>query len=211
MHLSTNIWNWVALFFTLCVLSFLYKDNPFYKLAEHVVVGVSVGFGMVYWATMAFYSKFYMPLTQQHKYIYIIPAILGLMLVLRLFPRVSWLSRYPFAFLIGIGSGISLPLQMQAGILKQFQATMLPLDFTTTKGINDFIILIGVFSCLFYFFYSKEHKGTYGKIANLGIWFLMVGFGATFGYTVMARLSLFIGRMLFIFRDVLGISGIGGA
>ena len=150
MHLSTNIWEWIAFFFTLCVLSFLYKDNPFYKLAEHVVVGISVGLGMVYWATLAFYSRFYVPLVHEGKYIYIIPAILGLMLVLRLFPKYTWLSRYPFAFLVGVGSGIALPLQMQAGILRQFQATMLPLNLTTTEGINDFIILVGVFSCLFY-------------------------------------------------------------
>jgi hypothetical protein len=210
MHLATDPWVWVGVFFTFAVFSFLYKDNPFFKLAEHVVVGISVGYGMVFWATQAFYQKFWIPFTQEHKYIYIIPAILGLMIVLRLFPKLSWLSRYPFAFVMGAGSGIGLPLAMQAGILKQFQATMLPLNFTTWQGICDIIILIGVFATLIYFFYSKEHKGAIGAVANLGIWFLMVGFGATFGYTVMARLSLFIGRMLFIFKDALGIQNIGG-
>lgn len=210
MNISTDPWVWIGVFFTLAVLSFLYKDNPFFKLAEHVVVGISVGFGMVFWATQAFYQKFWIPFTTEGKYIYIVPAIMGIMIILRLFPRLAWLSRYPFAFVIGAGSGISLPLALQAGILKQFQATMLPINIASWKGICDLIILIGVFATLIYFFYSKEHKGPIGIGANLGIWFLMVGFGATFGYTVMARLSLFIGRMLFIFRDALGIQKIGG-
>jgi len=54
---------------------------------------------------------------------------------------------------------------------------------------------------LIYFFFSKEHKGALGGVAKLGIWFLMVAFGASFGYTVMGRVSLLIGRMTFMLRD----------
>jgi hypothetical protein len=32
------------------------------------------------------------------------------------------------------------------------------------------------------------------RVARVGIYFLMVSFGAAFGYTVMARMSLLIGR-----------------
>jgi hypothetical protein len=48
---------------------------------------------------------------------------------------------------------------------------------------------------LIYFYFSKEHKGFIGGTARLGIWFLMVSFGASFGYTIMARISLLIGRL----------------
>jgi hypothetical protein len=42
MDLGTIIWNTIALFLTcLCISSLLYKDNPFYKFAEHAVIGVS--------------------------------------------------------------------------------------------------------------------------------------------------------------------------
>ena len=30
---------WVFVLLTLCIFSFLYKDNPFYKAAEHLYVG----------------------------------------------------------------------------------------------------------------------------------------------------------------------------
>jgi len=46
-----------------------------------------------------------------------------------------------------------------------------------------------------YFFFSVEHTGGIGVLSRVGIWVLMVTFGAAFGYTVMARISLLIGRM----------------
>ena len=35
---------WIAIFLTICILSYLYKDNPFYKFAEHLFIGVSLGY-----------------------------------------------------------------------------------------------------------------------------------------------------------------------
>ena len=63
------------------------------------------------------------------------------------------------------------------------------------SNLNGIIILIGVVSVLFYFFFSVEHSGPGKMIARAGILFLMVSFGAAFGYTVMARMSLLIGRL----------------
>ena len=56
------------------------------------------------------------------------------------------------------------------------------------------IILIGVLSGLIYFFFSKEHKGIIGKVSRVGVYFLMIKFGASFGFAVMGRISLLIGR-----------------
>ena len=54
---------------------------------------------------------------------------------------------------------------------------------------------------MIYFYFSVPHKGiVFGTGARVGIWVLMIALGASFGYTVMARISLLIGRMLF-FRD----------
>jgi hypothetical protein len=64
----------------------------------------------------------------------------------------------------------------------------------TFAGLNTLLVLIGVVSVLFYFFFSIEHTGVVHRVARIGIYFLMVSFGAAFGYTVMARMSLLIGR-----------------
>jgi hypothetical protein len=71
----------------------------------------------------------------------------------------------------------------------------------TGEIILNVVAIAGIFSVLIYFFFSKEHKGALGGVAKLGIWFLMVAFGASFGYTVMGRVSLLIGRMQFLLRD----------
>ena len=49
--------------------------------------------------------------------------------------------------------------------------------------------------------FSFEHTGAVGAISRVGIWFLMISFGASFGFTVMARLSLLIGQLTFLLED----------
>jgi hypothetical protein len=66
------------------------------------------------------------------------------------------------------------------------------------------IIVIGVVSTLIYFYFSKEHTGVLGVVAKVGIWFIMISFGAHFGYTVMGRVSLLIGRVQFLVEDWIG-------
>ena len=61
---------------------------------------------------------------------------------------------------------------------------------------------LGTITVLLYFFFSKAHTGVYGKFVSIGKWFMMVGFGASFGLTVMARISLLIGRIQFLVNDV---------
>ncbi|SVE32546.1 uncharacterized protein METZ01_LOCUS485400, partial [marine metagenome] len=70
------------------------------------------------------------------------------------------------------------------------------IDFSASYWniINQLIVLFGVISGLIYFFFSKEQKGVIGKVSKIGICFLMIKFGASFGYAVMGRISLLIGR-----------------
>jgi hypothetical protein len=193
---------WVAVGFSLCMYSFLYKDNPFFKFGEHVFVGVSVGYLLTITYCQVMTTKLYVPMTQQGKWWLVVPALLGLLLLARFIPSIAWLSRISFAFLLGISSGVAIPRQISSFILKQVEGTLKPLvavgddgvAWITLAGVNALLILIGVVSVLCYFFFSIEHTGTVRRVARVGIYFLMVSFGAAFGYTVMARMSLLIGR-----------------
>ncbi len=206
MHPSTDPWVWVAVFFTLSVFSFLWKDNIFYKFAESVTVGIGMGYGIVLWWTLTVVGKFWEPFVANFPSTLhlVIPALMGLLMITRIVPKYAWLSRYSLALLIGASSGYALPRVIQTGIMQQLYATMLPVSFTVEGIFYNLIIVVGVLSGLVYFFFSKEHKGWFGGVASVGIWFLMIGFGATFGYTVMARLSLFIGRIIFLLKDAFG-------
>lgn len=186
---------WIAAFLTLCMFSFLYKDNPFYKFAEHLFVGCSMGYAIPLTWYHAFIPYTYNPLFLKKEYILIIPFIIGMMYWLRFSGKLSWASRYPIAFGMGM-VGMYVPMSMHANVLVQMRSMMLPLN-----NINTILIFVGTVSILCYFFFSKAHTGAYGKFTSLGIWFMMVGFGASFGYTVMARISLLIGRIQFLLEE----------
>lgn len=191
--------NTVAAFLTLCIFSFLYKDNPFYKFAESLFVGVSMGYAIPLVYENAFIPFVYRPIFVEHNFLIIIPSIMGALYIFRFTRNLSWLSRYPIVFGMAI-VGMGVPMSMHGSVLVQMRSAMLPLD-----NLNTILIFIGTVTILMYFFFSKEHRGLYGKITNIGVWFMMIGFGASFGYTVMARISLLIGRIQFLLDDWLGL------
>lgn len=190
--------NLVGAFFTLCIFSFLYKDNPLYQMAEQLLVGISLGYGLVLTYTRVFIPFMYQPLFLKQQWILIIPSIMGLFYLMRFNRKLSWLSRYPIAFSM-MGVGASVPLSMHTFILVQMRQAMVPIE-----TFNLFLIFIGTIAVLLYFFFSKAHTGVYGKFVDVGKWYMMIGFGASFGLTVMARISLLIGRIQFLVNDVFG-------
>jgi hypothetical protein len=198
--LSTNPWIWIAAFLTLCIFSFLYRDNPFYRFAEYLFVGISLGWSFaIYWHN-AIIPRIWIPLKVEHDYSVLVPLLLGSMVLSLLTKKHAWLIRWPIAFYVGAYSGLAIPPSFQTYIFKQLQGTML-----TTLTIGGVVIFVGVVTTLLYFYFSREDKGILGRTAGVGIWFIMAGFGAAFGYTVMARISLLIGRVQFLLHDWLGV------
>lgn len=191
--------NLVAAFFTLCIFSFLYKDNPLYQMAEQLLVGISLGYSLVFTYERIFIPYIWQPIVLKHNFILIFPTLLGILYLFRFSRKLGWLSRYPIAFSM-IGIGLDVPLGIHAGILVQMRQAMVPVE-----NINLFLILLGTIAVLLYFFFSKAHTGAYGKFVGIGKWYMMIGFGASFGMTVMARISLLIGRIQFLVIDVLGL------
>jgi hypothetical protein len=226
-HLYTTVGIWLAALLTLCTLSFLYKDNPFYRFAESLFIGVSVGFGAASVVIYTFYDDIYTPVTAAwgatssdpgawwvivHR---AIPCVLGMMMLARFVPKLAWLSRIPMSYVVGFSAGIGIGQIVTVNILPQIQASVDPLVVMTAGDkvqwfltVSRAFLLVGMLSVLAYFFFSKEHKGTYGKLTRVGVYFLMVGFGASFGNTIMARMSLLIGRIQFLLEDWLGTMGV---
>ncbi|SVC93743.1 uncharacterized protein METZ01_LOCUS346597 [marine metagenome] len=200
---------WLLVLMTLCILSYLYGDNPFYKIAEHIFVGVSAGyiFALTWWDQIwpnLFGRLFpsYVDAGFDFSPSYIIPLILGIFMLFRLIPSLSWLARFPIAYIVGMAAGLKVYVYINSNILMQIQNSAI--DFSKSGGeiFNHILVLLGVISALVYFFFSKEHKGTVGVISKIGIYFLMIKFGASFGFAVMGRISLLIGR----FEDLINYS-----
>jgi len=200
----------IAAFLTLCIFSFLYKDNPFYKFAERLVAGVATG----YWTMLLYHTNFtdkvLTPIFVNGQYIYIIPALLGVMMWTRFSRNWAWISRYSIAFYIGIASGVTIPVALYTSLFKQLEATIaVPITFSVA-GFNTLLIVIAVLSALVYFFFSTAHKGAVGAASRLGIYVIMIGFGAGFGLTVMGRVALLVQRIIFLKGYVLNIASLFG-
>lgn len=199
---------WLIAFFTLALFSFLYKDNPVYKFAEHIFAGLSAGYfvGLI-WDTVIIqqlWDPMFNPVNgNESNWFLIIPGILGLLMFARFSPKHAWVSRVSLAVVMAYTAGEFLSSQLHGLVLPQIQATMKPLNMSDGFGqlIWSLIVIVGVISTLVYFYFSKEHKGVLGVTAKVGIWFIMISFGAHFGYTVMGRVSLLIGRSQFLYDD----------
>jgi hypothetical protein len=200
---------WLGAYFTFSIFSFLYKDNPFYKLAEQIFVGLSAGYWFIYTIYNILIPNLFGKLSSDFSgnMILLIPALLGIMMLVRIIPKLEWISRYPIALVIGTSAGISMLRYMKSDVLSQLTATMInPFGMNSiAEIIGSFILIIGTVFVIMYFYFSRKQEGFLGVTSKAGIWFLMISFGASFGYTVMARISLLIGRLQFLLGDWLHI------
>jgi len=195
---------WAAAILTIAIFSLLYRDNPFYRAAEHLLVGVSAGYYVVNYFQASVLRKFVFPVFRQGE-LWLVPGgILGLLVLLRLSRRTQWISRYAIAFYVAAWSGYLIPAIIQERILTQIVGTVPPAPWTVAPMafLGALVLFVGVVSILVYFYFSAPQTGALKQVSQIGITFLMVGFGASFGYTVMGRVSLLIGRFQFLLQDV---------
>ena len=261
---------WLGIFLSLAILSFLYKDNPFYKAAEHLFVGVSIGYIVVV------QSGQLVQLASGDGYLatkIIAWVLIVAMLTKAVSKRWAWVGRYPLAMIVALYAGLQVTAVAQSELGSQIkragadlgsekvdlntasveQLTSLP-GFTlaiadvlaaerkskpfTSVGdavtrpsltaeqrellaeqrgslvgldaiaaaapsktnwfrvFSNVLLLLGTLTTLLYFYFSLAQRGIVGKTARFGVWVMMIGFGASFGFTVQGRIALAIGRAL---------------
>ncbi|NOZ86237.1 MAG: hypothetical protein GXP49_08210 [Deltaproteobacteria bacterium] len=200
------IWTWIAALLTLCVFSFMYKDNPLYKFAEHLMVGVTGGYLICLAWFEVIRPQVVNPIMKDPAAwfagLQFIPVIMMLLMLARLGEKTAWLARFPLAFIVGFSAGVQIPQVIDAEVLKQVQSTVqVGFDGGIAQVAGDLLLVVGTICALMYFFFSMPRKRVLKWTSQFGVLVLMAGFGASFGYTVMARISLLIGRVLFLMRD----------
>jgi len=195
------IWTGVGALITLAIFSFLYRDNVVYKFVERLWVGVTTGYWTMLLYHTSFTDKVLDPLFRHFstQWFYLIPTILGILMWFRMSKRYGFVARYALAFYIGISTGVYIPLAIKTAILFQLQGTIRAIE-PSLNGIMFAMAFLGILCSLSYFFFSKEHKGVLGVSSKIGIYTLMIGFGAGFGLTVMGRVALLVQRVIFL-RD----------
>ncbi|MGI6163010.1 MAG: hypothetical protein ACOYEQ_03650 [Bacillota bacterium] len=201
-----NPGNWIAAFLTLALYSIIFKESEVYYFAETIFVGTTAGYAVAMTFGNRIKPAVMIDILEKGKWNYVIPIILGLLMYTRFSKSLQWLSRYPISFTVGVGAGVVLTKQWKPMLIDQVVATIKPLSGPTGgQIINAVILLVGVVCTLSFFLFTAEPKGPLKYGSQIGRYTMMIAFGAAFGTTVMARVSLFLSRMQFLLKDWLGI------
>ena len=203
---------WFAAIATLGIYTILYRENPISRLFEHIFVGLSAGYLLVATWTLNLEGKWWNPMIHDRKWYWVFAPIIGLLFYFIYSRRYLWLARLVMGLFFGASAGYFFR-EFFPIYSPQIYACFKPLRADAQLGWSDVILhhwlfVVILLTVLSYFFFSLPHEGRFGRAlgrsALLGRWFLMIAFGAMFGNTVMARISLFIGRLQFLLNDWLG-------
>lgn len=199
-----TIWDNITLFMTvwgiLCVYSYTFKDNPFWKWATNTLVGGYIAYSAI--SNIDYMNKnVIIPMMTKVNWVHVAAILVGLLWYFRFWRKYYYLYRYALAISVGSGIGISLAKTVRSNLIQQITSTMLPLYGTgTLRGdFDNIVIVVSVFSVMTYFLFTIVHEGPVGKpigwISKVGRWFLIVTFGVQFGNVIASRMSLFIGTV----------------
>ncbi len=184
---------WTFAIFSLAILSYLWKLNYVYKIAETFAVGSLLAHTFVNTWTGSIEGICLKPL-MSGQVLRIVPLVFGFLIFTRLSRQYAWISRYPTALLAGVGTGVMFGATFDAQILTQMAMTASA--FVDKDIFSALIILVGVFVTLSYFIYTQEHTGVLGISARLGRVFAMFSFGMNYAAELIWYLTLVVGILI---------------
>jgi len=211
---------WVAFVLTLMVFSFLLGDNPLYRLAEHIFVGTAAGYAVVVAYHSILRPRLVRPLMDDpvvHWYLFI-PLLLGLLLLGKGRRNSGWIGNTSMGLLFGVGAALAIGGALLGSLAPQVAATWISVNpevYPDWAGfVNALLVVIGTTGAFLYFYYGEPKGNKVGRVwagfrriwGKVGHWFILATLGAIFANTIVARLSLLVGRMRFLL-DTLGILG----
>jgi len=219
LDLATMLGIYVYALYALSCYSLTYRDNSFFKFAEHSYIALAVG----YYGSVAYgyvrRTAIDSILTGKDS-LMIIPVLVGILFVFFFSKKFFYLYRFPIAVVTGSGMGLAMAGTISAQFMDQIKATIqLPLwvvhpvlGFQPMDTINNWLIIIMVLGTVAYFFFSIPPESALGKatmkLGIIGRWTMMVTFGSAFGNTVMTRMNLFIGVFNNLLRDYTSFLGL---
>jgi hypothetical protein len=209
---------------TLFIFSYLLDDNPLYRLALHIFVGVSVAYLLI-----VVIRSVILPIVsppdaadtdnQLLWMISLVGVVLGALLLIRGIRGLSWLSDIPVVVLLGVGVGVALAGAVLGTLLPQMDAATNPLIPEPPifpeilQLVGQAVAVIGTATGLmvFTFIVRRPARGLANRVlaggAGVGRWFVLIGFGAVYGGVLVAGLALFADRIQYLIEVLEKISG----
>lgn len=210
---------WLGALATIALYSLLYKENPVYRYAEHIFLGLATGYGMyVVWSEVI--QPFWWNEISKGNWAWTFALVAGLMYYTIYTRRFAWMSRIVMMTMMGLAAGLEFrkffgqwlpqmgssfkPLVVERPVVGPdgpIPGTM-DLGASAFASFTNLLFMVCLVCVTTYFFFSFEQKSKPVRAAaTTGRWLMMIAFGAMFGSTVMARMSLFIGRLVFLFQE----------
>jgi hypothetical protein len=190
------------------VLSRIIGDNPFFRIAQYLFVGVSLGLAFV----IAYHQVLRptvraMSAGSNEAVIYGIPLALGILLLPRITRRqeYSWLANIPLALIFGVGAALAVGGAIIGTLVPQIMDTSSRALVGDPAQIAGAVVLaLGTIVTLAAFYYTIPAESPRGKIvaqaAIIGHWLLMIAFGFFFAGAVQSYLSALTERLGFVLR-----------
>jgi hypothetical protein len=202
-------WTLVAFILTLFIFSYLFGDNPLFRIATYIFVGVTAG----YVGVMAFYyvlwPRLFYPLvfgsTEQKAFV-LVPLLLSILLLAKLFPSLSGLGDISIGYLMGIGAAVMIGGAVIGTLFTQVFATVDTFSPEQNSFLEGSFLLFGTVSTLAYFHFSGRAKPTMETkrpmfievLGKIGEVFIAITLGALFAGVYLAALAALIDRLDFI-------------
>jgi hypothetical protein len=217
----------VAIILTLFVFSYLLGDNVLYRLAEHVFVGVAVGYAFVVVFHAVLAPRLLSPMAEALNdgdwpgiALRVTPLILGLLLLTKPLRKLSWLGSYSVAVLLGVGAALAIGGALLGTLLPQVNATADLTHYVSRYGpilglLSGLVVFVGTVGVLLHFYYRTDADGPLASLrqglvrtwGGIGRWFILIAFSAILAATFMSRLSLLVGRIQFLLESARGLLG----
>jgi hypothetical protein len=204
----------ISFLLTLMVLSYLIGDNPAFRVAVHIFIGVSAGYAAAVTWHQVLYARLFGPLLSgslADRLLTIFPLVLGLLLLLKLSPRTSHLGTPSMAFLVGVGAAVAVGGAVMGTLFPQTRASMNALDLSDAgqywleRLSEGIVMLIGTVTTLVYFHFGAKataYGPQRGKLVNVLSWlgqvFIAITFGVLFAGVFVAAMTALIERLNFI-------------
>jgi len=203
------------------VLSYLVGDNPLFRVAVFIFVGVSAGYVGAVALYQVILPKVIMPLVNDPRanLALLMPILLSLLLLAKIFPRISWLGSASMAFMVGVSAAVAIAGALIGTIVPQFIAAIAPFGLEDSTGVGSIIenlaegaiMLLGTVTTLAYFHFgvktSASGTGSTNPVMRvlglIGQFFIAVTFGVLFTGAYAAAVSALIARMYFIWTYIL--------
>ena len=212
-----------GLILTLMVFSYLIGDNPLFRFAIYLFIGVSSGYAATVVWHYVLVPKLFSQLGDINQlFLLIIPLILSISLLAKLSPRISWIGNFAMAVLVGVGAAAAVGGALVGTLLPQAQAAISAFDLTAggsnpvVKFFEGTVMLVGTVLTLasFQFSVGRAPDGTpkrnliFEGIARLGRIFIAITLGVLFAGVYVATLTAMIERlssMINFTRQLLGV------